>query len=74
MFTDRFIEIIQERQLTPYRIAKETGISQGLMGEYKRGLKVPTVDNLVKIANYLDCSIDYLLGRTDNPEVNKSKE
>ena len=74
MFTDRFIEIIQERQLTPYRIAKETGISLGLMGEYKRGLKVPTVDNLVKIANYLDCSIDYLLGRTDNPEVNKSKE
>ena len=74
MFTDRFIEIIQEKQLTPYRIAKETGISQGLMGEYKRGLKVPTVDNLVKIANYLDCSIDYLLGRTDNPEVNKSKE
>ena len=24
-----------------------------------------------KIADYLDCSVDYLLGRTDNPEVNK---
>ena len=27
--------------------------------------------SLAKIADYLDCSVDYLLGRTDNPEVNK---
>ena len=28
--------------------------------------------NLAKIADYLDCSVDYLLGRTDNPESHKS--
>ena len=28
-------------------------------------------DSLAKIADYLDCSVDYLLGRTDNPEINK---
>lgn len=28
--------------------------------------------SLAKIADYLDCSVDYLLGRTDNPEINKS--
>ena len=28
-------------------------------------------DSLARIADYLDCSIDYLLGRTDNPEVNR---
>ncbi len=27
--------------------------------------------NFAKIADYLDCSVDYLLGRTDNPEVNR---
>jgi len=27
--------------------------------------------SLAQIADYLDCSVDYLLGRTDNPEVNK---
>lgn len=26
---------------------------------------------LARIADYLDCSVDYLLGRTDNPDVNK---
>ena len=29
-------------------------------------------DSLAKIADRLDCSVDYLLGRTDNPEINKS--
>ena len=28
-------------------------------------------DSLARIADYLDCSVDYLLGRTDNPEVNQ---
>lgn len=28
-------------------------------------------NNLAKIADYLDCSVDYLLGRTDIPEVNR---
>ncbi len=27
--------------------------------------------SLAKIADYLDCSVDYLLGRTDNPDINK---
>lgn len=71
MFTERFKQLIQTKSLTPYRIAKETGISQGLMAEYNRGEKIPTVNNLVKIADYLDCSVDYLLGRTDDPEVRR---
>jgi len=71
MFTIRFREIIQSRNITPYRVAKDTGISQGLMAEYNRGEKIPTVGNLTKIADYLDCSVDYLLGRTDKPEVNR---
>ena len=71
MFTDRFVQTIQIKQLTAYKVAKETGISQGLMNEYKNGIKLPTLQNLLKIADYLDCSVDYLLGRTDNPEINR---
>lgn len=71
MFNDIFVEILQTKKLTAYRVAKETNISQGLMNEYKNGIKVPTIENLIKIADYLDVSIDYLVGRTDNPEVNK---
>jgi transcriptional regulator with XRE-family HTH domain len=38
---------------------------------YKNGAKLPTIQNLTKIADYLDVSVDYLLGRTDKPEVNR---
>lgn len=69
MFTDIFVEILQEKGVTPYQVAKNTGISQGLMGEYKKGIKMPTISNLIKIADYLDCSVDYLLGRSDNPNM-----
>ena len=31
----------------------------------------PRVEALIKIADYLDCSVDYLLGRTDNPNSHK---
>lgn len=31
----------------------------------------PSTDKASKIADYLDCSVDYLLGRTDNPEINR---
>lgn len=71
MFTTRFVEYLQSKNITAYKVAKETGISQGLMNEYKNGIKLPTVQNLAKIADYLDCSVDYLLGRTDNPDINK---
>lgn len=67
MFTDNFVKYLQNNNISAYSVAKNTGISQGLMNEYKNGVKLPTIHNLVKIADYLDCSVDYLLGRTDQP-------
>ena len=31
----------------------------------------PSAETICKIADYLDCSVDYLYGRTENPEINK---
>ena len=55
-----------------YRIAKATGISESLFGKWKKkpSSKVSS-EKLVLIADYLGCSVDYLLGRTENPEVNQ---
>lgn len=70
MFKERFEQLLQSRHLTPYRVAKDLGMSQGLMNEYKNGVKLPSVQNLIKIADQLGCSVDYLLGRADSPEPN----
>ena len=74
MFTDNFVKYLQNNNISAYSVAKNTGISQGLMNEYKNGVKLPTIHNLVKIADYLDCSVDYLLDRTDNPSSHSNEE
>ena len=70
-FTQRFNELINSKNITPYRMAKNTGIPNRMIGYWKNGDRIPSAENLVKIADYLDVSTDYLLGRTNNPEVNK---
>lgn len=48
----------------------ECGLSKNTLSSMLSGGSTPKSENLAKIADYLDCSVDYLLGRTDVPEVN----
>lgn len=70
--TERILNILEERQISGYRISKAIGISDSLFSKWraKPSSKISS-DILVAIADYVGCSVDYLLGRTDNPEVNK---
>ena len=52
------------------QMLSELGLAQGTMRNYKTSM--PKADNLAHIADYLDCSVDYLLGRTDNPNFEKA--
>ncbi len=67
MFKDVFVQYLQEKGITAYKVAKDTGIPQGQMNKWKNGKGTPTAENLVKIADYLDCSTDFLLGRASVP-------
>lgn len=66
--TENILRILEERNITAYRIAKDTGISESLFSKWKEkpSSKVSS-GNLVLIADYLNCSVDYLLGRTEDP-------
>lgn len=70
--SQRILKIIEEKGFTEYRVSKETGISNSLFGKWKAHptSKISSC-NLVLIADYLGCSVDFLLGRTDNPEINR---
>ena len=70
-FPTRLNELISQREISAYRLSKDTGITERLIGYWRQGEKQPTKDNLIKLADYFDVSVDYLLGRTDNPAVNK---
>lgn len=62
---------IKELNLTAKKLSNDTGISTGNISDWKSGRSMPTATKLDILADYLNCSVDYLLGRTDNPEVNK---
>ena len=70
-FAQSLTKIMEERKLTSYRVGKDTGISDSLLGYYRSGKNEPSAENLLKLANYFNISTDYLLGRTDNPDVNR---
>ena len=61
----------KERGIAVTLMLSECGIYKSLIYDMEKRNKIPSAEVLEKIANYLDCSVDYLIGRTDNPEVNK---
>ena len=70
--SERILQIMEARGVTAYRIAKDAGVSESVFSEWRRKPSSNIYSsNLVRIANYLECSVDYLLGQTDNPEVNR---
>lgn len=53
---------------------EDCGLNKNMLQTMKGRGSMPKADNLAKIADYLDCSVDYLLGRTDNPQAHKAAE
>lgn len=62
-------DLAKAKNITVKKLLEDVGLGFNTMSNMKTSM--PKADNLAKIADYLDCSVDYLLGRTDNPEVNK---
>lgn len=73
-FKENLYDIIMEEGINFTELAKRTQMPSGKMSIYSRGFYLPNVENLLKIANYKNCSVDYLLGLTDSPEYTKSKK
>lgn len=54
--------------LNAKKVADDTGISTGNISDWKTGRSMPSAANLNILASYLDCSVDFLIGRTNNPK------
>lgn len=67
-FSERLKKLRKQAQLTQVDVAEKLGISQPAYASWERGIKKPTQENLVKIAQILNVSVDYLVGNSDNTE------
>ena len=54
-------------------LASVLHVSQNTYSQYENGVIELTAERLIKLADFYNVSIDYLLGRTDNPEVNRNR-
>lgn len=62
---------LKESGRTAEQMLSELEMGKRTLQNYKTSM--PKADNLAYIADYLECSVDYLLGRTDNPEICSSQ-
>ena len=67
----RLKELREERRLSQDFLGMELGMNQNTISRYETGAREPSIRELIIIADYFNVSIDYLLGRTDNPEINR---
>ena len=65
-FAERLKELRKQAHLTQVELAKRLGIGQSSYADWERGKKKPTQENLVKIAQVLNVSIDYLVGNSED--------
>ena len=62
---DKLKKLRQEKNISQVRLSIELGVSQETISAYERGKALPTAENLIKLAKFLNTSTDYLLDLTD---------
>lgn len=67
----RLRQLRKSKGYTQVRVQMDTGIEQALLSKYENGERIPPTETLVKLADYYNVSVDYLLCRTDNPHINR---
>lgn len=68
---ERIKIIAKNKEIIVKKMLEDCGLNKNTLSTMQYRGSWIQANNLAKIADYLDCSVDYLLGRTDNPEVNK---
>lgn len=71
VLSENLIKLRTSENILQKDIAAALKISLRAYQRYEYGEREPSVTVLVAIADFFDVSIDYLVGRTDNPAVNK---
>ena len=70
-FSERIKELRRKKGMTQEALGKVLGIRQDAISTYEHGKFYPEVRNLLILADYFGVSLDYLMGRTDDPEVHQ---
>ena len=63
--------IREDNDIRQKDVAKALNVSQNTYSQYENGVISLTAETLIALSDYFNVSIDYLLDRTDNPEIHE---
>ena len=63
LFSKAFDDILKFHKRTKYRLAKDLNISNQTTIAWHKGTSTPTMENLIRLADYFGCTLDELVGR-----------
>ena len=68
---NRLRELRKSRGYTQISLQMQTGIEQALLSKFENGDRIPPTETLLRLAEFYNVSIDYILCRTDKPDINR---
>ena len=69
MKISNLFKLLAEREISTKKLSDDTGISTGNISDWKSGRSQPSINALITIADYLNISLDYLVGRTEEQTI-----
>ena len=66
-FSQNLIDLTSDQGLSLKRLSKKVDISSSLLYRYAIEERFPTIESIIKLANYFNCSINFLVGLDDEP-------
>lgn len=73
-FAIRVKELRVSKGLTMEQLANDIGSTRATISNFENEQKKPSLDMVIKLADYFQTSIDYLVGRTDDPTFHRTKK
>ena len=71
---ERVIELRKAASVSQKALANAIGVSEIAIQRYEYGMRKPTIDICIALADYFNVSLDYLVGRTDEPTINRKDD
>ena len=64
----RLFELMEEQEITAYKLSADTGIAQSCISSWKIGKSTPNLATLITLAEYFYVTIDWLVGKPNAPK------
>lgn len=58
-----FYDLLKEKNVSEYRLVKQTGLARSKVDEWRKAVSLPSVESLVLVAKFFDVTVDRLVGR-----------